>query len=114
MDEKSQFWASGTIRDLLEDVRPGPAPEAEDHEIDYQAWFITRRPKEIASTAELQAKLEETFHKAGCEMFVAPEARSEPEAKMDVGKVIDQGVQAVFEREWMVRTDALGGEIGPL
>jgi conjugative relaxase-like TrwC/TraI family protein len=110
LDEKSQFWASGTIRDLLEDIRPGPTPEAEDHEIDYQAWFITRRPKEIASTAELRAKLAETFHKVGCKMFVVPEARSEPEAKMDVGKVIDQGVQAVFEREWMVRTDELISE----
>jgi AAA domain len=111
LDEKSQLWASGTVRDLLEDIRPGPAPEAEDHEIDYQAWFITRRPKEIASTAELQAKLAETLHKAGCEIFVAPEARSEPEAKMDVSKVIDQGAQTVFEREWMVRTDELVGEI---
>jgi AAA domain len=111
LDEKSQLWASGTIRDLLEDISPGPAPEAEDYEIDYQAWFITRRPKEIASTAELQAKLGETFHKVGCEMFVAPEARLEPEAKMDVGNVIDQGVQALFEREWMVRTDELISEI---
>ena len=44
-------------------------------------------------------------------MFVAPEARSEPVATMDLDKVIEQGVQAVFERESIVRTDLLVGEI---
>ena len=111
LDEKSQLWASGKIEDLLQDIQPGPEPEAEDYEIDYQAWFITRRPKEIATTAELQAKLAETFRKESCDMFVAPEARREPKAKMDAAEVIDQGVRAVFEREWMVRTDELVSEI---
>src|SRR5258708_9308319 len=52
LDEKSQLWASGGIGDLLKNIPPGPPPEREDHEIDYQAWFITRRPKEITSAAE--------------------------------------------------------------
>jgi hypothetical protein len=44
-------------------------------------------------------------------MFVAPEARSEPVVTIDLDKVINQGVQAVFERESFVRTDLLVGEI---
>jgi conjugative relaxase-like TrwC/TraI family protein len=55
LDERSRLWASGSIRDLLLDVRPGSPPESEDHQIDYQAWFITRRPKEITGTVELRA-----------------------------------------------------------
>jgi hypothetical protein len=111
LDEKSQLWASGGIRDLLHDIHPGPPPESEDHEIDYQAWFITRRPKEITSTAELRTKARDSFRDNGFEMFVAPETRSEPIVTMGVAKVIDQGVQAVFERESIVPTDLLVGEI---
>ena len=44
-------------------------------------------------------------------MFVAPEARSEPAVSMDLEKVINQGVEAVFERESIVRVDQLVGEI---
>jgi hypothetical protein len=44
-------------------------------------------------------------------LFSAPQVRVEPESKMDVAKVIDQGVQAVFEREWMARTGDLISEI---
>jgi hypothetical protein len=44
-------------------------------------------------------------------MFVAPEARSEPAVTIDLDKVINQGVRAVFERESIVRTDLLVGEI---
>ena len=111
LDEKSQLWASGSIRDLLRDIHPGPPPESEDHQIDYQAWFITRRPKEITSTAELRAKARNSFRENGCEMFVWPKARSEPVVMVPLDKVIDQGVQAVFERESIVRTDLLVGEI---
>ncbi len=111
LDEKSQLWASGGIRDLLHDIHLGPPPESEDHEIDYKAWFITRRPKEIASTVELQAKVRDSFRDNGFEMFVAPETRSEPIVTMELAKVIDQGVQAVFERESIVPTDLLVGEI---
>src|SRR6266446_1913528 len=111
LDEKSQLWASRGIRDLLHDIHPGPPPESEDHQIDYQAWFITRRPKEITSTAELRAKARNSFRENGCEMFVWPKARSEPVVMVPLDKVIDQGVQAVFERESIVRTDLLVGEI---
>src|SRR6267378_4897795 len=34
LDEKSRLWASGGIRDLLHDIRPGLPPESEDHKID--------------------------------------------------------------------------------
>ena len=64
---------------------------------------MTRRPKEIASSAELRSKVKEAFRQNGFEMFVAPvsghgAARAEPEAKLDADAVVDQGVQAVFER----------------
>jgi conjugative relaxase-like TrwC/TraI family protein len=111
LDEKSQLWASGGIRDPLHDIHPGPPPESEDHEIDYQAWFITRRPKEITSTAELRSKVRDSFRDNGFEMFVAAKTRSEPIVAMELAKVIDQGVQAVFERESIVPTDLLVGEI---
>jgi hypothetical protein len=111
LDERSRLWASGSIRELLLDIRPGPPAESEDHQIDYQAWFITRRPKEITSTAELRAKARDSFHENGFKMFAAPEARSEPAVTLSLDKVIDQGVRAVFERESIVRTDLLVGEI---
>jgi conjugative relaxase-like TrwC/TraI family protein len=111
LDEKSQLWALGSIRDLLHDVHPGLPPESEDHEIDYQAWFITRRPKEITSTAELRTKVRDSFRDNGFEMFVAREARNEPVMTMDLDKVIGQGVQAAFERESILRVDTLVGEI---
>jgi hypothetical protein len=111
LDEKSQIWPSGSIRDLLQGINPGPPPESEDHQIDYQAWFITRRPKEITSAAELRSKVRDSFHENGFEMFVAPEARSEPVVTIGLDEVIDQGVRAVFERESIVRTDLLVGEI---
>src|SRR5260221_9433524 len=109
--EKRRIWTSGAIRDLLQGIYPGPPPESEDHQIDYQAWFITRRPKEITSTAELRANVRDSFRENGCEMFVWPKARSEPVVMVPLDKVIDQGVQAVFERGAIVGTDLLVGEI---
>jgi hypothetical protein len=44
-------------------------------------------------------------------LFAAPEARSEPAVTVSLDKVIDQGVRAVFDRESIVRTDLLVGEI---
>src|SRR5260221_314158 len=111
MDEKSRIWASGAIRDLLQGIYPGPPPESEDHQIDYQAWFITRRPKEITSTAELRANVRDSFQENAFETFVAPEARREPAVTIGLDEVIEQGVRAVFERESIVRTDLLVGEI---
>ena len=37
-----------------------------------QAWLVTRRRKEITTTAELRANVERTFQDNGFEMFVAP------------------------------------------
>jgi len=98
----------------LHDIHPGPPPESEGHEIDYQAWFITRRPKEITSTAELRTKVRDSFRDNRFEMFVSPETRSGSGAPMDLDKVIAQGVQAVFERESIARADHLVGEIDRL
>ena len=111
LDEKSRLWVSGGIRDLLHDIRPGLPPESEDHKIDYQAWFITRRPKEIISAEELRRKVRDSFRDNGSGMFVAPEMPSEPVVTMELAKLIDQGVQAVFERESIVPMDVLLGEI---
>jgi conjugative relaxase-like TrwC/TraI family protein len=111
LDEKSRLWASGGIRDLLQAVHSGPPPESEGHEIDYQAWFITRRPKEITSTEGLRSKVGDSFRENRFEMFAPPEARTEAAVTIGLDKVIDQGVRAVFERESIVRTDLVLGEI---
>ncbi len=111
LDEKSQLWASGGIGDLLKNTPPGPPLEREDHEIDYQAWFITRRPKEITSAAELRTAVRRSFEGNGFDVFVAPEEKRERVVPMDLNKVIEQGVQAVFGRESIVRVDHLVGEI---
>jgi conjugative relaxase-like TrwC/TraI family protein len=109
--EKSELWVSGRIRELL-GVPKLPADRTiDEHDLNEQAWLVTRRPKEIATTAELQADVQTTFRENGFEMFVAPEARSEPAESMDLEKVINQGVEAVFERESTVRVDHLVGEI---
>jgi hypothetical protein len=53
----------------------------------------------------------ETFRENGFEMFIVPGARSEPAVSMDLDKVISQGVEAIFDRESIVRVDHLVGEI---
>jgi conjugative relaxase-like TrwC/TraI family protein len=111
LDEKSRLWMSGGIGDLLKNTPPGPPPEREDHEIDYQAWFITRRPKEITSTAELRTMVGRSFEENGFDVFVAREEQRERVVPMDLSKLIEQGVRAVFERESIVRVDHLVGEI---
>jgi hypothetical protein len=83
----------------------------DEHDLNEQAWLVTRRPKEITTTAELRANVQTTFRENGFEVFVAPEARSEPTVSMDLEKVINQGVKSVFERESIVRFDHLVGEI---
>ncbi len=111
LDEKSWLWASAGIRDLLHNIHPGLPPESDEHKIDYQAWFITRRPKEVTSAEELRRKVRDSFRDNGFRMFVAPEMPSEPVVTMELAKVIDQAVQAVFERESIVPTGVLLGEI---
>src|SRR5258708_33995863 len=72
---------------------------------------MPRGPKEITSTAELWANVRDSFQENAFETFVTPEARREPAVTIGLDEVIDQGVRAVFERESIVRTDLLVGEI---
>jgi len=109
--EKSELWVSGKIRELLITPRLPVNRSIDEHDLNEQAWLVTRRPKEITTTAELRANVQTTFRENGFEVFVAPEARSEPTVSMDLEKVTNQGVEAVFERESIVRLDHLIGEI---
>jgi conjugative relaxase-like TrwC/TraI family protein len=109
--EKSELWVSGRIRELLGAPKLPSDRSIDEHDLNEQAWLVTRRPKEIATTTELKANVETTFRESGLKMFVAPEARSEPAVSMDLEKVIKQGVEAVFERESIVRVDHFVGEI---
>jgi conjugative relaxase-like TrwC/TraI family protein len=109
--EKSELWVSGKIRELLSTPRLPVNRSIDEHDLNEQAWLVTRRPKEVTTTAELRANVQTTFRENGFEVFVAPEARSEPTVSMDLEKVINQGVEAVFERESIVRLDHLIGEI---
>jgi conjugative relaxase-like TrwC/TraI family protein len=109
--EKSELWVSGRIRELLSAPKLPSGRSIDEHDLNEQAWLVTRRPKEMATTAELQANVETTFRENGLEVFVAPEPRNEPAVSADLEKVINQGVEAVFERESIVRLDHLVGEI---
>jgi conjugative relaxase-like TrwC/TraI family protein len=111
VEEKSELWVSGKIRELLSEPELPPGRKIDEHDLDEQAWLVTRRPKEITTTAQLQEKIREEFAKQGYEMFVAPEPGARPDTRMDVATVVSQGVQAVFERNWMVPTDELITEI---
>ncbi|MFY9985997.1 MAG: AAA family ATPase [Chthoniobacterales bacterium] len=109
--EKSKLWVSGKIRELLAAPKLPADRSIDEHDLNEQAWLVTRRPKEIATTDELKANVETTFRENGFTMFVMPEARGEPPASMDLENVIDQGIEAVFERDSIVRVDHLVGEI---
>jgi conjugative relaxase-like TrwC/TraI family protein len=109
--EKSELWVSGRIREFLGAPKLPSDRRIDEHDLNEQAWLVTRRPKEIATTTELKANVETTFLENGFEMFVAPEARREAALTMDLEKVINQGVHAVFERESIVRVDHLVGEV---
>jgi conjugative relaxase-like TrwC/TraI family protein len=109
--EKTELWVSGKIRELLGTPKLPVNRSIDEHDLNEQAWLVTRRPKEITTTAELRANVQTRFRENGFEVFVAPEARSEPTVSMDLEKVINQGVEAVFERESIVRLDHLVGEI---
>ncbi len=109
--EKSELWVSAKIRELL-GVPELPADRRiDEHDLNEQAWLVTRRPKEIATTSELQANVETTLRDNGFERFVAPQERREPAPAIELAKVIEQGIQAAFERESIVRVDTLVGEI---
>jgi hypothetical protein len=83
----------------------------DEHDLNEQAWLVTRRPKEMTSTTELRANVEKTFRENGFEIFVVPNEPSEPVACKALDEIIEQGVEAVFERESIVRLDHLVGEI---
>jgi hypothetical protein len=108
---KSELWITGKIRELLGNPELPADRRIDEHDLNEQAWLVTRRPKEITTTTELRANVERTFRENGFERVVVPEARSEPVTSMDLTEVIEQGVRAVFERESIVRTDLLVGEI---
>jgi len=109
--EKSELWVSGRIREFLGTPKLPSDRSIDEHDLNEQAWLVTRRPKEITTTAELKANVETTFRESGFEMFVTPEALSGPAVSMGLEKAINQGAEAVFERESMVRVDQLVGEI---
>src|SRR5260221_260729 len=109
--EKSELWVSGRIRAHLGAPKLPSDRSIDEHDLNEQAWLVTRRPKEIATTAELKANVGTTFRENGFEMVVAPGARSEQVVSMDLEKVINQGVEAAFERESIVRVDHWVGEI---
>src|SRR5258707_4349711 len=109
--EKSELWVTGKIRGLLGEPELPRDRAINEHDLNEQAWLVTRRRKEVTTTAELRANVERTFQENGFEMCVAPQGRSEPVVTIDLDKVINQGVRAVFEREATVRTDLLVGEI---
>jgi hypothetical protein len=76
--EKSELWVTGKIRELLGQPELSVNRAIDEHDLNEQAWLVTRRPKEITTTVELQGNVEATFRENGFEMFVVPEARSEP------------------------------------
>src|SRR5260221_5218760 len=110
VEEKSELWISGKIRELLGAPDLPVDRTIDQHDLNEQAWLVTRRPKEITTTAELRTGVETAFDESGFEIFVTPEARSEPVVTMELEKVVDQGVQAAFERESIVCLDHLVGE----
>src|SRR5258707_8694636 len=111
VQEKSELWITGKIRELL-GVPELPADRRiDEHDLNEQAWLGTRRPKEITTTTSLRTNVEKKFRENGFDMFVVPKARSEGVAPMDLDKGIEPGGQAVFERESIGRGDHLGGEI---
>jgi conjugative relaxase-like TrwC/TraI family protein len=109
--EKSELWITGKIREMLGNPKLPADRRIDEHDLNEQAWLITRRPKEISTTIELRANVERTFRENGLELSVVPNGRREPVVNMALDEVIEMGVQAVFERESMVRVDHLLGEI---
>src|SRR5258708_32071808 len=96
--EKSELWVTGKIRGLLGEPELPRDRAINEHDLNEQAWLVTRRRKEVTTTAELRANVERTFQENGFEMFVAPQGPSEPVVTIDLDKVINQGVRAVFDR----------------
>ena len=83
----------------------------DEHDLDEQAWVVTRRPKEISSSDQVRRKVEQSFQDLGVEVPNVSECKMGSLEKSMLHHVIDQGVEAVFEREDVVRTDHLVGEI---
>ena len=88
--------------------------------VHHQKATITRLTTKHGSSRVVRKKLlprgvtvqgRRSFRENRFEVFAPPEARTEPAVTIGLDKVIDQGVRAVFERESIVRTDLLVGEI---
>ena len=111
VEEKSELWLSGEIRERLGRPALSPARLIDEHDLDDQAWVVTRRPKEISSSDQVRRKVEQSFQDLGVEVAKVSECKMGSLEKSMLHHVIDQGVEAVFEREDVVRTDHLVGEI---
>jgi conjugative relaxase-like TrwC/TraI family protein len=111
VEEKSELWLSGEIRERLGRPDLSPARLIDEHDLDEQAWVVTRRPKENSSPEQVRRKVEQSFQDLGFGVPNVSECRTGSLEKSTLQDVIDQGVQAVFEREDVVRTEHLIGEI---
>jgi hypothetical protein len=83
----------------------------DEHDLDEQAWVVTRRPKEISSPEQVRSSVEQSFRDFGLDSPKVPDCRTGTSGKIALQLAIDQGVEAVFEREDVVRTEHLIGEI---
>jgi conjugative relaxase-like TrwC/TraI family protein len=78
--EKSELWVSGRILELLGPPKLPSNRSIDEHDLNEQAWLVTRRPKDIATTAELKANVETRFREYGLEIAIPLEARDEQAA----------------------------------
>jgi conjugative relaxase-like TrwC/TraI family protein len=116
--ERSELWISGKIRALLGKPELSPVRKIDEHDIDEQAWLITRRPKEIISPQELRERVEGSFHDLG---FVVPKVpspvptpfrtRATHPLHESLEQAIKEGTSACLARETLVPLDKLIGEI---
>jgi hypothetical protein len=60
---------SGKIRELLGKPELPAERRNDQHDLDEQAWLVTRRPKEIKSSAEWRANVGTSLRQKGFEMF---------------------------------------------
>jgi hypothetical protein len=68
VQEKSEMWITGKIRELL-GVPELPADRRiDEHDLNEQAWLVTRRPKEITTTTSLRTNVEKKFRENGFDM----------------------------------------------
>jgi conjugative relaxase-like TrwC/TraI family protein len=54
--EKSELWVSGRIREFLGAPKLPSDRSIDEHDLNEQAWLVTRRPKEIATNSRAEGK----------------------------------------------------------